>query len=251
MIIEYERLLYRIRENPIEHLGKRSVSEIDDYFFGYELARDFWRQPKFCRRINFEQFREWLNSKVHLCRQGMPALCLLLTEDEKQAFDLYFELYDNALEECKNNLAIFNQEQLSINSDQTEKSQTLIKFLLEPQIREKLALYFGNHRWISGLWAMCNGFVWSEKDMGIENSSDAMNLELFQFWLNERYPIAKDQTWDKLFYFLALHCEKWALNEFYEHFEMFLEGDLPEALSKTNREILKNMQNQIEKEGEK
>jgi hypothetical protein len=251
MIIEYERVLYRIKENPFEHLGRRSVSEIHGYFFGYELARDFWKQPKLCRRIGFEQFREWLKSKVHLCRQGMATFCLLLTEDERQAFDLYFELYDTALEECKNALTICNQEQLQIIPDQTKKSQTLVNFLLEPQIREKPALYFGNHRWVSGLWAICNGSVWSEKDMGIENSSDAMNLELFQLWLDERYPIGKGQTWDKLFYFLALHSEKWALNEFYEHFEMFLEGDLPDALSKTNREILKNVQNQIEKEKEK
>ncbi len=94
---------------------------------------------------------------------------------------------------------------------------------------------------------MCNGFLCSEKDMGIENSSDAINLELFQFWLDERYPIAKGRTWDKLFDFLGLHSGSWALREFYEHLEMFLEGDSPEATSKTIKEIVKNAQEHFNK----
>jgi hypothetical protein len=109
-------------------------------------------------------------------------------------------------------------------------------------------MYFGNHRWISSLWAMCNGFLWAERDLGIENSSDAMNMELFQLWLDERYPIAKGRTWDRLFDFLALHSGSWALKEFYEHLEMFLEGDSPDAPSKTIREIVKNAQAELNKE---
>lgn len=248
MLIEYESVLYRIRENPIEHLGKRSVSEIHSYFFGYDLARTFWQQPELCRRIPLERFREWINSKVHLRRHNMTSLCLLLAEDERQAFDLYFELYDSALEECKADLTTCNQEQFPVRTDEIEKSKTLVSFLFEAPIREKTALYFGNHRWISGLWTMCNGFLWAEKDMGIENSSDAMNLELFKTWLDERYPIAEGKPWDRLFDFLALHYEKGALKEFYEHFEMFLEGDSPDATSKTVKEILKNVQKQMDKE---
>jgi len=247
MINEYESVLYRIRENPIEHIGRRSVSEIQSYFVGYEIARNFWQQPELIRRISFERFREWLNSKVHLYRQNMTSLCLLLAEDERQAFDLYFELYDAALEECKEDLTICNQIEMPINSYEIEKSKTLINFLFEAPIKEKPALYFGNHRWINGLWAMCSGFIWAEKDMGIENSSDAMNMELFQLWLDERYPIAKGITWDRLFDFQSLHYESGALKEFYENFEMFLEGDSPDATSKTIKEIVKNAQADIDK----
>lgn len=248
MIIDYESVLYRIRENPIEHLGRRSVTEIHAYISGYTSARTFWQQTELHHRIPHERYREWLNNKVHLCRQSMSTFCLLLTEDEREAFDLFFELYNAALEECKDDLIICNQEQKPINPDEITKTNTLVNFLFEAPIREKSAMYFGNHRWVSSLWAMCNGFIWSEKDMSIENSSDAMNMELFQLWLDDRYPIAKGRTWDRLFYFNALHSESWALKEFYEHFEMFLEGDSPDALSKTNREILKNVKKQMEKE---
>jgi hypothetical protein len=251
MIIEYESVLYRIKENPIEHLGRRSVTEIRSYFMGYEFARQFWQQPELCRRISWERFREWFNSKVHLCRQNMQSFCLLLTEDEGQAFDLYFELYDAALKECKDDLIICNQKQELINPDEIKKTNTLIEFLFKAPIREKPALYFGNHRWISSLWAMCNGFIWAEKDMGIENSSDAINFELFQLWLDDRYPIAKGRNWDRLFDFFALHSESGALKEFYEHLEMFLEGDAPDATSKTIKEIVKNAKEQIEKEKDK
>lgn len=252
MINDYESVLYRIRENPIEHLGRRSVTEIHSYIWGYELARTYWQQPELSRRIPPERFREWLNSKVHLCRQSMSTFCLLLTEDEREAFELFFELYDAALEECKDDLMISNQKQESVNQKETTKNNTLVNFLFEAPIREKSAMYFGNHRWVSSLWAMCNGFIWAEKDMSIENSSDAMNMELFQLWLDDRHPIAKGRTWDRLFYFNAIHSESWALKEFYENFEMFLlEGDAPDALSKTNREILKNVQKQMDKERNK
>jgi len=126
MIIEYESVLYRIRENPIEHLGKRSVSDIQSYFLGYELARSFWQQPELCRRISRERFKKWFDSKVHLSRQNMQSFCLLLTEDERQALDLYFELFDAALEECKADLTVCNQEQLPINPNETHKSNTLV-----------------------------------------------------------------------------------------------------------------------------
>lgn len=247
MIVEYESVLYRIRENPIEHLGRRSVSEIYAYFIGYDEARRIYWQPELPRRISRERFKKWFDSKVHLCRQNMQSFCLLLTEDEREAFELYFELYDAALEECKDELSVIKQEQSSFGADKREKNGTLIEFLLKTPFRERPAMYFGNHRWINSLWAMCSGFLWAEKDLGIENSSDAINMELFQLWLDERYPIAKGRTWDRLFDFLALHYESGALNQFYEHLEMFLEGNSPDEPSKTIKEILKNAQDDIEK----
>lgn len=84
-------------------------------------------------------------------------------------------------------------------------------------------MYFGNDQ-ITGLWAMCSGFLWAERDLGVMDSSDAVNLELFQLWLDERYPIGKEQPWDKLFYFLGLDSDSGALEQFYENFEIFLEG---------------------------
>jgi hypothetical protein len=249
MIIEYESVLYRIRENPIEHLGRHSVTEINAYFIGYEFARNLHKQTDLHRRISRERFKEWFDSKVHLCKQDMQSFCLLLTEDERQAFDLFFELYDAALEECKNDLLIPERDPIINNANKMEKSLTLVELILKP-IKERPAMYFGNHRWTSSLWSMCSGFLWAEKDLGIKNSSDAMNMELFQLWLDERYPIAKGRTWDRLFDFLALHSKSWALKEFYEHFEMFLEGEFPDATSKTIKEILRNAQSDLDKKQE-
>ncbi len=110
-------------------------------------------------------------------------------------------------------------------------------------------MYFGNHRQVSGLWVMCNGFLWAERDLGITDSSDEMTMELFQLWLDERYPIAKGQTWDKLFYFEALHSERWALEQFYENFEMFLQGkeaDSPPKWVEIAIESIKNDSNNKE-----
>jgi hypothetical protein len=138
---------------------------------------------------------------------------------------LFFEFQDLKLEEFKSGF-IYQKDIESENFDQanTVKSRTLIDFILDKEgIRKRPAMYFGYDQ-ISGLWAMCSGFLWAEQDLGIADSSDAMNLEMFQLWIDERYPIGKGQTWNKLFYFEALGSESDALEKFYEDFEIFLEG---------------------------
>lgn len=221
----YESLLERIRELPKEHLGQRSVSKIHSYIIGYDFARQFWGLPPVQHCISHEHYRKWLESKVHLCRQNLESLCLLLTDDESEAFDLFFEFQDLMLNECKSDF--IHQKDLeseNFNHANATKSRTLIDFFLDKDgIRKRPAMYFVNKH-ISGLWAMCSGFLWAERDLGIADSSDAMNLEMFQLWIDERYPIGKGRTWDKLFYFEALGSESQALEKFYEDFEMFLEG---------------------------
>lgn len=212
-------------------MGQVSVSKISSYIMGYNFARNFWGLSDVHRRLHWEKFREWQESKIHLCRQNLESFCLLVCEDEKQAFDLFFEFYDLALEECKTDLVLKEDlEAKNFNPAEATKSGTLIEFILNTEnLRKRPAMYFGNHRQIYGLWAMCSGFLWAERDLGITDSSDAMNFELFQLWLDERYPIAKGQTWDKLFYFQALHSESRALEQFYENFEMFIEGKNADA----------------------
>jgi hypothetical protein len=227
---DYELLLERIRQSPKEHLGQISVSKIGSYIMGYDFARKFWGLPDVHRRLSWDKFREWQESKFHLCRQNLESLCLLVCEDEKQAFDLFFHFYDMALEECKADLIIKEDvEAGNFDAADAAKSSTLVEFILNPEgLHKRPAMYFGSNK-ISGLWAMCSGFLWAEKDLGITDSSDAVNLELFQIWLDERYPIAKGQTWDKLFYFQALGYDDGALEQFYENFEMFLEGKNSDA----------------------
>lgn len=200
---DYESLLERIRQSPKEHLGQISVSKISNYILGYDLARKFWGLSDVHRRLSWDKFREWQESKFHLCSQNLESICLLVCENEEQAFDLFFYFYDMALEECKDDLVIKEDlEVKNFNQHKAQKSGTLIEFILNPEgIRKKPAMYFGNDKQISGLWAMGSGFLWAEKDLGIIDSSDTMNFELFQQWLDDRFPIAKGQTWDKLFYF--------------------------------------------------
>ena len=227
---DYESLLERIRQSPKQHLGQISVSKIRSYTMGYDFARQFWGLSAVNHRIPWEKFREWQESKVHLCRQNLESFCLLVCENENQAFDLFFEFRDLALEECKINLAVKEDlDAKNFNSAKAKKSSTLVEFILNPEgIRKRPGMYFANNK-ISGLWAMCSGFLWAEKDLGIVDSSDAMNLELFQLWLDERYPIAKGQPWDKLFYFQSLGYDDGAFEQFYENFEMFLEGKNTDA----------------------
>lgn len=217
---------------------------------GYDFARKFWGLPDVHRRLSWDKFREWQESKFHLCRQNLQSFCILVCEDEKQAFDLFFHFSDMALDECEADLVI--KEDLAgknFNPTKAVKSTTLIEFILNPEgIRKRPAMYFGNNQ-VSGMWAMCNGFLWAEKDLGITDSSDAMNLELFQLWLDERYPFAKGQSWDKLFYFEGLGSESNGLEQFYENFEMFLEGKTSDAPPRWIETAIENiLKNQKKKE---
>lgn len=246
---DYEWLLERIRQSPKEHLGQISVSKIRSYTMGYDFARKFWGLSDVHKRLPWEKYRKWQESKVHLCRQNLESFCLLVCEDEKQAFDLYFEFQDLALEECKADLVVKEDlDAKTFNQATATKSRTLVDFILDEEIiRKRPAMYFGHNK-LSGLWAMCNGFLWAEKDLGITDSSDAMNFELFQLWLDERYPIAKGQTWDKLFYFEGLGDN---LEPFYENLEMFLEGkksDAPPRWVETAIETI--LKNQKEENGD-
>lgn len=227
---DYESLLERIRQSPKEHLGRISVSLIGNYIMGYNFARQFWGLSDVHCRLSWDKYREWQESKIHLCRQNLESFCLLLCEDEKQAFDLFFEFQDIVLKECKADLVVKEDlEAKNFDHAKNTKSITLIEFILNENMKTKPALYLGNHRWVSGVWALCSGFLWSERDLGITDSLDAMNMELFQLWIDDRYPIAKGQTWDKIFYFNALDSEHRALEQFYEDFEMFLEGKNSDA----------------------
>ncbi len=129
----YESLLERIKQSPYEHLGRRSVSEIGIYIIGYDLARQFWGLPNIPYSISRERYKEWVDSKVHLCRQNLETFCLLLTEDERQAFDLFFELHNSALEECKDDLILQDLESKKLNQSTATKSRTLVDFILDEE----------------------------------------------------------------------------------------------------------------------
>lgn len=239
---DYESLLERIRISPLEHLGRRSVGEINPYIMGYDTARQFWGLPNVPRRLNIDAYRQWVESKVHLCNQDLQSFCRLLTQDEGSALDLFFTLYDAALDECKEELVDQTDlESKNFDPFTSAKSSTLVEFVLDDSMKTMPALYFGNGRRLSRLWALCSGFLWAERDLGIVDSSDAINMEMFQLWLDERYPIAKGQNWDKLFYFYRLDYETGALEQFYEDFEMFLEGKKHDTNPKWIDEAVKSV----------
>lgn len=131
---DYESLLERIRQSPKEHLGQISVSKISSYVMGYDFARKFWGLSDVHRRLSWDKFREWQESKFHLCRQNIQSFCLLICEDEQQAFDLFFEFHDISLTECKADLVIKEDlEVKNFNSDNAVKSGTLIEFILNKE----------------------------------------------------------------------------------------------------------------------
>lgn len=190
--------------------------------------------------IEREKFRAWQESKVHLCSQNLQSFCRLLTDTEEDGFELFFLLYDSALKDngIVTPVAPFESEKVDLES--VAKDGSLLAFIRDDVFKARPAMYFGNDNWIQSLWAMCNGYIQAEADMGISSSDDATKLRAFQSWVDERHPIGKGRTWGQLYAFLALDSDQRALDMMYGDLDMFLSGDSPSTPAKWITEAVAN-----------
>ena len=76
---------------------------------------------------------------------------------------------------------------------------------------------------------MWSGYVWAEKDIGVETTPDTEAFDGFQEWLNKRFEFAQGASWGKIFDFTALDVSDKALENFFDHLDLYLEGSLPDA----------------------
>jgi hypothetical protein len=235
MQMTHEFLLERIREKPLEHLGGYSPFLIGAYFMGYDFARRFHRHPEIPALLSQYQFLEWFRTKAYAGPQGYAAFCILLTNTEEKALELFFEFRKIALRDKIDEDSQRRQDSLSGDAD-PRTALPLTEMILSEPFRNRPAMYLGNHDWISQIWTTCNGYVWAERDFGVAKSRDALTFERFQEWTEKRYPFSEGRPWGKLFDFLGMGSSERALEEFYDVFELFLEGESPDAQTGRCRE---------------
>lgn len=236
MQITHEFLFERIRENPVEHLGGYSPKLIHPYFMGYGNALRFHERPQVSGRLGLSEFLDWFRDNCYGGREGYAAFCLLLTDSEEKALELLFEFREIRLKEldATTSFAGSGASGLSVVSDHEPISLTSLT--LHETMRTKTALYFGNDSWLRGMWAMWSGYIWAEKDIGIENSQDSQNFYNFQYWLDSRYKFTTSPNWGKLMEFLGMGVKENAREQFYDDFELFLEGAPPDGQTKRMKE---------------
>lgn len=231
MQITHEFLFERIKDNPVEHLGGYSPKLLSSYFMGYGDALRFHGRPRVSGRLGPREFLDWFRDNLYGGREGFGAFCLLLTDSEEKALELFFEFRALRLKQLDDNPSDAEASDLNDDSDLGRLSMTSLT--LHETMRTKTVLYFGNDSWLRGMWAMWSGYIWAEKDIGIENSQDTQNFYNFPSWLNSRYKFTTSPNWGKVMEFLGMGVKENAREQFYDHFELFLEGAAPDG--QTNR----------------
>lgn len=231
MKITWDNLLDRIKDNPLEHLGGYSPRLLLNYFFGYSEARACHGKSEIDGDYGLYDFNQWFISNAYAGPQGWASYCLLLTTTDDQALELFFEFRRIAkASDWKN--------ECPLPTFTNDGSITLLELIQSDTFRKRPAMYFGNGEWLPGIWAMWSGFVWAEKDAQILNSKESEVFAGFQEWLRKRFEFAQDANFGKLFPFLALDVQEKALENFFDHLELFLDGGASDARTKRFQSFL-------------
>lgn len=104
-------------------------------------------------------------------------------------------------------------------------------------LRQRPRMYFGNTPDLMGcLVAFFSGSIEAERlYTGI--SATATVLEHFQIWMNARYPWALGRPWHRILLFQNLWNAERSLAGFWTHFDLFHEGQQPDAMTATAQHL--------------
>jgi hypothetical protein len=88
-------LLSRIKQRPGMYLGKVSLTRLKMLLMGYSMSRGELGLKLTQQEKQFAQFQQWIQKKYQVnFSQGWETIILSQVEDEKLAFDLFFELFE-------------------------------------------------------------------------------------------------------------------------------------------------------------
>jgi hypothetical protein len=88
-------LLSRIKQRPGMYLGKVSLTRLKMLLMGYSMSRGELGLQLTQQEKQFAKFQQWIQTKYQVnSSQGWETIILSQVEDEKLAFDLFFELFE-------------------------------------------------------------------------------------------------------------------------------------------------------------
>jgi hypothetical protein len=94
-------LLARIKQRPGMYLGKVSLTRLKMLLMGYGMSRGELGLQLTQEEKQFAQFQQWIQRKYQInSSEGWESIILSQVEDEKLAFDLFFELFEQFNLEC-------------------------------------------------------------------------------------------------------------------------------------------------------
>jgi len=116
-----------------------------------------------------------------------------------------------------------------------------LAFISDEQVRTRPGLHFGSVDHVGGLWALCSGYLWAERDAGVADSETRRFLEGFQSWVEARFPFSRGRPWNKTVDFLGLHQREQAWKLCQELIDMYREGKTSDSLSPTAEKMLNGL----------
>lgn len=94
-------LLARIKQRPGMYLGKVSLTRLKMLLMGYGMSRGELGLQLTQEEKQFAQFQQWIQRKYQInSSEGWESIILSQVEDEKLAFDLFFQLFEQFNLEC-------------------------------------------------------------------------------------------------------------------------------------------------------
>ncbi len=236
-----DELYDRLRADPVANLGRKSVTLIYPYEWGYEMGCRRWGRAV-PEDLLGAVFQEWVMGHYGWtheqgCRQNVPGFARLMSTDEREAFDLFFELRRQAIRDSGGRTSREESPPLPWND--------LIAFITDEHVRNRPTLYFGPANLVDGLWAHCSGYLWAERDAGVVDSEASRFMDGFQKWVEARFPFSRGRPWNRTSDFLGLHIREQAWSACVEMIDMYRNGSTSDSLSPTAERMLQGLTKSI------
>jgi hypothetical protein len=90
-------------------------------------------------------------------------------------------------------------------------------------IQKRPAMYLGRST-ISNLRTFIAGYSFARRQMQIPQTTQEQEFSCFQTWIQQKYNVAYNQTWDQIILFFSKD-ENSAFEEFFKLFEEFTKKD--------------------------
>jgi hypothetical protein len=88
-------LIQKIHQRPALYLSKKSLSHLQVFLDGYTFSRREMGIPLSAQEQEFEQFQDWIEQRFSQPNtQSWVRIILFYAEDEADALDRFFELFD-------------------------------------------------------------------------------------------------------------------------------------------------------------
>lgn len=103
-MIDLYDLIRNIQKRPAMYLGQTSITNFQSFLAGYFFARHQLGEPETEQEKHFVNFEPWIQQKFKITSsQSWDKIILFFSQDEHQALERFFELFDEFSTEDGNN----------------------------------------------------------------------------------------------------------------------------------------------------